>query len=346
MDSLTQLTLGAAVGEAILGRKVGYRAAVWGGICGTIPDLDVFIPFGDAVADFTYHRSFSHSVFVLTLLTPILVWLILKFHPQTQAQHRGWLWLVLLALLTHPLLDCFTVYGTQILWPFSDVPITWSTVFIIDPLYTLPLVIGVLCALTLSRRRALGHRINLFALTMSLAYLAWSLGAKLHVESVARASLAQQQIEYHGLLTTPAPLNTVLWRVLAVAENEYHEGFYSFLDGTTDVQVQSYPRSLKTLAGVEQDWPVRRLQWFTKGFYRVSQEGKNLVITDLRMGLEPSYVFNFKVAEVGNPHAHPLDTPTEQIQVSVRNRDVLQWVWQRLWGDKTVTWVELSKTLP
>ncbi|MCB1809635.1 MAG: metal-dependent hydrolase, partial [Candidatus Competibacteraceae bacterium] len=70
MDSLTQVTLGAAVGTAVLGRRIGYRAALWGGICGTLPDLDVFVPFGDPVADFTYHRSFSHSLLVLTALTP------------------------------------------------------------------------------------------------------------------------------------------------------------------------------------------------------------------------------------------------------------------------------------
>ena len=41
MDSLTQIVLGASVGEAALGRKVGNRAMVWGAIAGTIPDLDV-----------------------------------------------------------------------------------------------------------------------------------------------------------------------------------------------------------------------------------------------------------------------------------------------------------------
>ena len=90
MDSLTQLALGAAVGEATLGRRVGNRALAWGAVCGTLPDLDVFIPLGDAVRDFTYHRSASHSLFVLTLLTPVLVWLILKLHPDTLAERRRW----------------------------------------------------------------------------------------------------------------------------------------------------------------------------------------------------------------------------------------------------------------
>ena len=56
MDTVTQIGLGAAVGEAMLGRLVGRRALLWGGIFGLLPDLDVLVPLGDAVRDFTYPR--------------------------------------------------------------------------------------------------------------------------------------------------------------------------------------------------------------------------------------------------------------------------------------------------
>jgi len=96
MDSVTQLALGAAVGEAVLGRKIGYRAALWDGLCGTIPDLDVFIPLADAVRDFTYHRSFSHSLFVLALLTPLLADVIVRIHKNTRGFKWRWYLLVYL----------------------------------------------------------------------------------------------------------------------------------------------------------------------------------------------------------------------------------------------------------
>ena len=51
MDSLTQLTFGAACGEAILGKKMGRKGLIWGAILGTLPDLDVFIPLGSPVDD-------------------------------------------------------------------------------------------------------------------------------------------------------------------------------------------------------------------------------------------------------------------------------------------------------
>ena len=90
MDSLTQAVLGAAVGEATLGRRVGHRAPLWGAILGTLPDLDVIYPFADPVSAFTWHRGPSHSVFVLAALTPLIVWLVLKLHPGTAEQRRGW----------------------------------------------------------------------------------------------------------------------------------------------------------------------------------------------------------------------------------------------------------------
>jgi len=68
MDSLTQMVLGAAVGQAVLGKKIGNRAVLWGAIAGTIPDLDV-IPgyFMDEITALGFHRGFSHSLFFVAI---------------------------------------------------------------------------------------------------------------------------------------------------------------------------------------------------------------------------------------------------------------------------------------
>lgn len=330
MDSVTQLVLGAAVGEATLGRKIGNKAIAWGAICGTLPDLDVFIPFGDPVRDFTYHRSFSHSVVVDLLLTPLIVWVILKLHPQTAALRRGWMLMVYLVLATHALLDSFTIYGTQLFWPIHTDPMTWSTIFIIDPLYTVPLLAGVTCALAASRSTSWGRRANTAGLVLSTLYLAWSVGAKFHVESVARDSLAQQDLPYVRLLTGAGPFNTILWRVVAMDAGGYYEGLYSLLDSRRSIRFDRYPSRPELLNGLEEHWPVRRLQWFTKGFYSVGLEGDGIVMTDLRMGLEPGYVFRFKVGEVGNPHARPISA--ERLQ-SDRQIERLPLVWERIWSE-------------
>jgi inner membrane protein len=328
MDSLTQLALGAAVGEATAGRQVGRRALLWGAILGTLPDLDVFIPLGDAVRDFTYHRSWSHSLLVLLALTPLMVWLILKFHPGTAEQRRRWFVMVYLVFATHVLLDSFTVYGTQIFWPLITTPMTWSTIFIIDPLYTVPLLFGIIAALIAARDRTWGHTVNNLGLVLSSGYLLWTLGAKLHVEQIANKALQQQGIAGTQVLTTPAPFNSLLWRILVVDDQHYYEGFYSVLDDDPAIRFERHPRALELIEPLSDYWPVQRLRWFTKGFFAAALNGSDVVITDLRMGTEPEYVFRFKVGKMSNPHAQPaavLQLP------GIRNYDRLRWVWARIW---------------
>jgi inner membrane protein len=330
MDSVTQIALGAAIGGATLGRTVGRRAILWGALCGTLPDLDVFLPFGDPVKDFTYHRGFSHSLFVLTLVAPLITWLILKLHPGTAEHRRGWLLMVWLALVTHPLLDSFTVYGTQLFWPLTEYPVSGSTLFIIDPAYTLPLLAAVIATLVIGaapRARIL----CLAGIALSTGYLAWSLGAKLHVEQVARESLQAQGIAHARVLSTPGPFNTLLWRLVVMDDRGYYEGWYSLLDETRVVDFRHYPSDTGLLRGIEDDWAVQRLQWFTHGFYSVSRLADAVVISDLRMGWEPEYVFRFAVADIGNPHAKPI--APRQLP-SNRSLERLRWILARVWSEQ------------
>ncbi len=329
MDSITQIILGAAVGEAAIGRQVGRKAALWGAVCGTLPDLDVFIPLGSAVADFTYHRSFSHSLLVLAALTPLMVWLIRKIHPRDAPHRRGWYLLVYASFATHVLLDSFTIYGTQIFWPVNATPMGWGSLFIIDPVFTLPLAIGVGAVALLRRRPRLGYRINAACLALSTLYLGWSFAAKHHVQALARESLAAQGIEYRQLLTLPGPFNTILWRLVVMTEDGYYEGWYSLLDAEPAVDFDRYQSEAALLAGLEDHWPVARLKWFTKGFYKVHREADDILMTDLRMGIEGAYVFRFKVGEIGNPH--PIPTVSEYRPVP-RDLGRLRELWVRLKG--------------
>ena len=116
-------------------------------------------------------------------------------------------------------------------------------------------------------------------------------------------------------------------------EKGYYEGYYSLFDKTDSIQFRQHPADPGLLQGLEQHWPVKRLQWFTHGFYAVRQMKKDIVITDLRMGSEPYYVFQFKVGELANPH--PIPTKSEQVR-TVRDWDQLQKVWERIWRDLAI----------
>lgn len=329
MDSVTQIALGAALGEATLGKKVGRPAAVWGGICGLLPDLDVLIPLGDAVKNFTYHRSASHSLLILTLLTPVMVAVILKRHPQTKPYRSQWFFLVFLAFITHILLDGLTVYGTQILWPLDRPPVMWSTIFIIDPAYSLPLIVGVTAALAMSRATRTGHVINRVCLILSSLYLVWTIGVKAHVGHVAQNSLAGQQISHTRILTVPSPFNTFLWRILVMDDTAYYEGYYSIFDPEPAIRFTRHQHQQDLLDGLEAHWPIKRLQWFTQGFYSVRQDSDQLVITDLRMGAENGYVFRFQVGEFQDGSILPLKSRRLPSQVQLSS---LGLVWHRIWS--------------
>lgn len=332
MDSLSQFVLGAAVAATTLGRRTAvWKAALWGGVAATLPDLDVFIDHGDALRNMVMHRGFSHALFWLTLLSPVLAALPAWLHGERALYRRWWL-AIWLALVTHPLLDALTVYGTQLLQPFSAHPFGLGSIFIIDPLYTLPLLVGV--AVGMARREGKGLRWVHWGLALSTAYLAWSVLAQWHVRTVAQDTLAARGAGPAPLLVTPTPFNTVLWRVVAVRpDGGYEEGYYSLFDGGRPLQLRRYegtPQLRDALRGLE---AVQRLSAFTHGFYKLHARDGQAWISDLRMGQEPNYSFSFLVARQDGAGWTPVRPQNQGSRGNVR--EGLAWVWHRMWGGDT-----------
>ena len=164
---------------------------------------------------------------------------------------RWWLavWLV---LFTHPLLDAFTVYGTQLWWPLPLRPVAIGSVFIVDPLYTLPLLIGL--AWALRSRTALARRANGIGIAASTAYLALTLAVQAHVTSVARESLAAEGAEAARLLVAPLPMS-ILWRVVALDGGVYREGWCSVLDDAPRMRFAAHERG--GMRRAQRDVPAR-----------------------------------------------------------------------------------------
>jgi inner membrane protein len=302
---------------------------MWGAVLGTLPDLDVFIPLGGPVNDFVYHRGFSHSLILLALLSPITACLISNIHPETKQYYHRWVLLSFLVLEASVLLDLLTIYGTQILWPFDKTPMAIPALFIIDPLFTLPILSGVLAALVLKRHHSLGHQLNTVGLFLSLTYLAWAICAREFVEHRVTEKLAQQKVSYSQLISSPAPFTTLLWRVLGIDKDRYFETYFSLFDGNAPLFVDFYPRNLVLMTGIENHPPVVKLRWFTKGYYAFSTVDDYVAMTDLRMGSEPDYVFRFKVAVLDDLHPKPVDDRRLKTNQDWR---VLTWVWKRIWN--------------
>ncbi|MGN6828258.1 metal-dependent hydrolase [Paucibacter sp. M5-1] len=326
MDSLSQIALGAAVGVAVMGRRTAlWKSALWGAVCGTLPDLDAFIDHGDALSNMVLHRGNSHALFWLSLVAVPIAAGIAALQRE-RALFGRWLLAVWLALITHPLLDYMTIYGTQLLRPFSSEPLGLGSIFIIDPLYTLPLLIGTGVALA-GGARAL--RWNAAGLLLSTAYLGWSALVQQHVEQLARQSLAGQPVQ--RLLVTPSPFNTVLWRIVAITPDGYREGFYSLLDASPTIRFDSFDRGEALYEALKTHPPVATLAAFSDGFFKLERKADQVLITDLRMGQEPHYIFSFAVAEQHSP-LRPLDRP-QQLGSRGDLRAGLAWLWGRLRGE-------------
>jgi len=301
MDSLTQITLGAAVGEAVAGRQAGAKAPLWGAFLGTLPDLDVLAnPFLTEAQSLLFHRGPSHSLLLTAVLIPLLAAALARLHADGPSRRR-WAVFVGSILLTHIGLDCLTTYGTQVFWPFTRTPVIIGSIFIIDPLYTVPLAAGLLAAFRWAhtdRRRRLA---NYVGLAVSSAYLALTLVNKAYVEQVFDAALRAQGHPTERVFTKPTAFNNLLWTAISEGEDGFYVGSYSLLDDDRAVSFRYVPKRHDRLGDAADSPFVDRLRWFSRGYFTVRQgpDGR-LTVQDLRfgrndLGLTPNgtYIFTF-----------------------------------------------------
>ena len=344
MDSLTQAVLGAVVATAVLAPRIGPRKAVLAGaILGTLPDLDVLVPFADPVDEFILHRGPSHSLLMHAAVTPILgEALRLTFRGLRNARAAAWA-AVFLCLTTHALLDAMTVYGTKLLWPLTDYPFGVGSMFIIDPLYTVPLLVAVIWALSVRRFQG-GVRLACHgALALSTAYLGWSVIAQHLAEARADRVLEAAGIEADQRLAIAGPFTTLTWKVIAIDGDRYLNLYIPAIGPDSAVDVHVHPRHMAAIGCIADSAPLPRLAEFAKGDFALTPlpEGR-VAYADLRMGLTPSYVFRFVLADANGPLAVPERlNPTERAGAG-------DWAWlgDKLMGRAAIRPIEAAAHVP
>lgn len=327
MDSITQAALGASIAGAVAGKTLGRSVLLTGALIGTLPDLDVVIDYGTAVANFTQHRGFSHSLLVLVPLSLLLAWGLWRWKPLISYQR--WLALVGLILVSHPLLDAFTTYGTQLFWPLGG-PVALNSIFIIDPLYTLPLLAGCLAFLL----RPPATKAITAGLLLSSLYLGWTLAAQQAITARVGPALAAAGMSQASVLVQPMPFNTVLWRVTAITEDARIEAVTGFLDNSDQLNLEYFSRDPELARSVARLPEAQRLEWFTKGFLHYQQVGNQITATDIRLGIPGMHPFTFLLAETSDTGTSPI--PSSQMPRPAINRDALPLLWSRLTGETPV----------
>lgn len=288
MDSITQAALGAAVGEVMLGKKLGNRALWWGLLFGTLPDLDVLIsPFLDTANNLIWHRGPSHSLLVMALGSfGIGHWLAKLWKKQKIS--RGYAAaFVFAAWSTHVLIDCFTIYGTSVLWPFSEQRIAFNNLFIIDPLYTLPLVVTLIWLAFLRTKKQLPKRRRLvwWGLGLSTGYVCLSFVAKWAASTGFEADLTRRGVTYSRRVEAPTAFNTLFWRSAVDRDDEIWVGYRSIFESqSTPVRWTVYPKGREAYFPYSEMREAKTVAWFSDGWWIARQHKKGIWLGDLRFG--------------------------------------------------------------
>ena len=307
MDSLTQIILGAAVGEAVLGNKIGNKAMLYGAIAGTLPDLDIFSSFfTDTVSALEIHRGFTHSVIFSVVFAPICAWIVTRYEPYKDL--KDWSWLFFWGFITHPILDAHTSWGTQLLWPL-ETRFAFKTVFVIDPLYTVPFLVFLLLAMFQKRASKKRRIYNNLGLIISTTYLGLTFLLKSMAYKQFEAALNEQNIPYKQIDTRPSPMNTILWSANVETEDAYLLGNYSFFD-TQSITFETYSKDHELLGNLAENEKVKRMVKVSEGWYTIVKNEDQLLYNDLRFGLlsmdkgAQNFVFQYEIATDSDGTVH------------------------------------------
>ncbi|MFM7275472.1 MAG: metal-dependent hydrolase, partial [Gammaproteobacteria bacterium] len=291
MDPVSQAVLGASAAQSGASERQMRVAAVVGILGGMAPDLDVLIRSpADPLLFLEYHRHFTHAL----LFIPVGSLLVAAFaHALFARRHlrfrQTWLYAAL-GYATHGLLDACTTYGTQLLWPFSDARIAWNLVSVIDPLFTLPVLLGVVFAMIRRSRRA-----AVLALAWSVAYPMLGLVQRERAEAVGlREALARGHAPIR-LEAKPSFANILLWKVVYETEDRFHVDTVR-----AGLDTRFYPGESVPVLDVASHFPwlspdsqqaldVERFRWFSNG-YLAPHPRDPLQVIDMRYSMVPNEI--------------------------------------------------------
>lgn len=298
MDSLTHVVLGAAIGHQILNKTTGKRALLYGAIIGSLPDIDiVFGKFTDPITAIEIHRGFTHSVFVFLMMTPLLSWLIHKVERNKKTKLLSINLFVFLALFTHSFLDILTTWGTQLFWPFP-LKIAIQSIFVADPLFTLPILFGLILSLFKKTLKP-----NIIGLSIGATYLLWGLFIKNYTLNQFERALQKQNITYLDIQNKPSPLNSILWSANVMSEDGFYIGYYSLFD-SKPIEFMFFPKNHQLISNeLNNDYNFNRLKKISDQWFTITKKNDQLIFNDLRFGMlgldqNNDFVFSYTIKKL------------------------------------------------
>lgn len=282
MDSLSQVVLGAITFAVVKDKEIGKKSLVYGAVLGTIPDLDVFLnPFFDSVQQLAIHRAFSHSIFFSILLSLLVAKI---FSKKYNSSYISWVWACFLSLFTHPLLDLCTTYGTRILYPLSKDFYSFDNVFVIDPLYTIWLLIACITLWIMKKSNPNRQKVIRYSLILSTGYLLWGLAINLYVKNIFVTQLKEKNITYEKIKIVPTPFNTILWEAIIKTKDGLYYSEYSLFDTKLPTE---FHFEKNDIAFIEEKKKIEALEPFfnfTEGYELAKMENGKMCIYGTKFG--------------------------------------------------------------
>ena len=339
MDSISQIALGAGVGELVLGKKIGNKALLLGAIAGTIPDLDVFVNFFTDLSDseaLLIHRSYSHAAVPQLFLALPFTYLSYRLFKK-QITFFRWYLLWYLGFLTHAMLDCCTTYGTQFFLPFTRYLVGLNNISVVDPFYTIPFLILLIVLMFFHRESKQRRIIACLSVIISTAYIGYATTNKFKAEKVFKETLKKENISYDHLSTSPMLFSSFLWNMIAYNDSMIYVSEYSILQKSKNIAVVGYQRNLDLLKAAKSSEPVKTLLWFSQGKYFV-QQGKNdtIYFYNIKWGrsdytntkAEDAFRFYFKIYATKNGS---YDFSRVEPNINKKDmRDFFSLIWHRI----------------
>jgi inner membrane protein len=286
-------------------RKRGYKVsfvAIWG-------LLYLGAAFGINQIPKVLNGGFSWSVFLPTLFLGLYFAYKLWFDywknsfSEVKVSYLTWVNLFFWSIFTHPILDCFTNWGTQIWQPFSDMRVQWSTVSVVDPICTLPFALLLWIASRFAKETRVRALLNWAGVLWFCGYLCvYTLWHKQTVNAAWRETLAQKGIKYNRIYTNPSIFNNIVWTSLAETDSAYYWSLYGFNDKKPGHnKISRIPKDQELIKTIpETDRANYFLKWFSDGYYNIKPyNGDTMQFNDLRFGLMGDTL-------LGNNYSFPL----------------------------------------
>lgn len=289
MDPISQGAVGAAFAQSSAQPERLRAYAIFGALAGLAPDLDIFIQSStDPLLFLEYHRHFTHALVFIPIGALIVCTVLFRVLRHALTFRQAYL-ACLIGYATHGLLDACTSYGTQLLWPFSDVRISWNNISVVDPLATIPLVVLVILSV---RKRS--RRYAVAAVVWLLSYLL--IGVVQHERAMATAyQMAAAKGHTPDRLTVkPGFANILLWKSIYQYDGQYYVDAVRvgtdrrFCPGQR-IAVFDYDKHLPSLArDSQQAIDIERFRWFSDNY--IASMNSDGYIIDVRYSAVPNEI--------------------------------------------------------